>query len=117
MNKAAWTGKCSNLYQGTFMKMGMMRKQLRPTLNCIFVSPYPTRLTGMGQSVGIFLTPQIGYPLNLIVYSKTYLKRPLKKRHKIVLLFKTDYRTMQIKTTSVVSIFEWWFRQVLLYRQ
>ena len=38
--------------------------------------------TGMGRLVGnsLFLTSQIGYPLNLIVYSKTCLKRPLNKK-------------------------------------
>ena len=49
-------------------------------------------ITGMGLSVGIFfLTSQIGYTLNLIVYSKTCLKRPLNKRQKIVCIIKTDY--------------------------
>ena len=55
-----------------------------PTLK-IFLFPL-TRpcFTGMGRSVGklFFLTSQIGYPLNLIVYSKTCLKRPLKKDKK-----------------------------------
>ena len=51
---------------------------IRPTLK-ISVSPYPTLLYQYG-SVGrnIFLLLfQIRYPLNLIVYSKTCLKRPL----------------------------------------
>ena len=53
-----------------------------PTLK-IFLFPL-TRpcFTGMGRSVGFFLTSQIGYPLNLIVYSKTCCKRPLKNKKK-----------------------------------
>ena len=50
-----------------------------------------------------FLTSQIGYPLNLIVYSKTCLKRPLKKIQKIVCFFKTDYRIMQVKSIAECS--------------
>ena len=73
---------------------------IKANLKNIFVSPYPTLFTGMGQSVGFFLTSQIGYPLNLIVYSKTCLKRPLKKNTKIVCFFKTDYRIMQVKSIA-----------------
>ena len=50
-------------------------------LKNIFVSPYQTLFYRYGR-VGrknIFFTSQIGYPLNLIVYSKTCLKRPLNK--------------------------------------
>ena len=45
-----------------------------------FCFPLPDPVfTGMGLWVGFFfLTSQIGDPLNLIVYSKTCLKRPLK---------------------------------------
>ena len=49
-------------------------------LKNIFVSLTRPRFTGMGLLVGIFLTSQIGYSLNLITYSK----RPLNKIQKIV---------------------------------
>ena len=68
----------------------------------------------MGRSVGKlpFLTSRIGYPLNLIVYSKTCLKRPLKKKKKF--FFKTDYHIMQVK--SILQYFRPSFNlQVLLY--
>ena len=46
-----------------------------------FVSPYPTLIYWYGLVENFFnLKSQIGYPLNLIVYSKTCLKRPLKKK-------------------------------------
>ena len=103
MNKAARKGKCSNICRRTFMKMGIMRKHLRPTL-IIFMFPL-TRLcfTGMGRSEFFLLTSPIGYPLNLIVYSKTCLNRPLKKRQKIVLFFKADYCIMQVKSIAECS--------------
>ena len=79
--------------------------------------------TGMGRSVDFFLTSQIGYPLNLIVYSKTCLKRPLKKNTKICLFFQDRLSHMAgqkycrmlgiyrpfVLTTFVVYIFEWPF--------
>ena len=53
---------------GTFMKIGMMRKQLRPNLN-IFLFPLTrTCFTGMGWSVGIFFNFSNSIPSNLIVY-------------------------------------------------
>ena len=56
----------------------------------------------MGQSVGIFfLTSQIGYPLNLIVYSKTGLKT--QQRQKIFCFIKTDYHIMQVKSIAECS--------------
>ena len=55
--------------------------------NLIFVSPYPTLFYRYGSVGRFFLTSQIGYPLNLIVYSKTCLKRPLKKIQKNCLFF------------------------------
>ena len=60
----------------------------KANLKNIFVSPYPTRFYGY-ESVGrklLFFNFQIGYPLNLIVYSKTCLKRPLNKRQKLFVL-------------------------------
>ena len=54
----------------------------KENLKNIFVSPYATLFYRYG-SVRFFLTSQIGYPLNLIVYSKTCLKRPLKKYKKL----------------------------------
>ena len=47
-----------------------------------------------------FLTSQIGYPLNLIVYSKIW---PLKKKTKNVCFFKTDYCIMQVKCIAKCS--------------
>ena len=78
---------------------------LRPTLK-IFLFPLARpRFTGMCRSVGklFFLTSQIGYPLNLIVYSKTCLQRPLNKIQKIVCFFKTDYGIMQVKSIAECS--------------
>ena len=43
--------------------------------------------------------PQVGFPTN--TYSKTCIKRPLKKKNKIV--FKTDYRLMQVKSIAECS--------------
>ena len=56
---------------------------VRPTLKIFLFPLHRPCFTGMGRSVGFFLTYQIGYPLNLIVYSKTCLKRPLKKIQKM----------------------------------
>ena len=57
--------------------------KLKKKKNC-FTLPDPV-LPVLGWSVGIFfLTPQIGYPLNLIVYSITCLKRPFQKRLLII---------------------------------
>ena len=72
---------------------------IQANLKNILVSPYPTLFYRYG-SVGriFFLTSQIGYPFNLIVYSKTCLKRPLTKRHKIDSFFETDYCIMQVKS-------------------
>ena len=55
----------------------------KANLKDIFVSPYRTLFYWYG-SVGqiFFLTSKIGYTLKLIVYSKTCLKRPLKKKTK-----------------------------------
>ena len=63
----------------------------KANLKNIFVSPYPTRFYQFG-SVGqnFFLTSQIGYPLNLIVYSKTCLQRPLKQIKKFECVFFQD---------------------------
>ena len=64
----------------TLVSCNSDRDMTRPNLK-IFLFPL-TRpcFTGMGLSVGIiFLTSQIGYPLNFIVYSKTCRKRPLQK--------------------------------------
>ena len=44
----------------------------------------------VGRSEIIFLTSQIGYSLNLIVYSKTCLKRPLRKKTKNCLFFQVQ---------------------------
>ena len=77
----------------------------RANLKNIFVSPYATLFYQYG-SVGrkiIFLISQIGYLLNLIVYSKTCLKRPLNKRKKNVCFIKTDNRIMQVKSIAECS--------------
>ena len=71
--------------------------------NLIFVSPYPTLFYRYGSVGRIFLHSQIGDPLNLIVYSKTCLKRPLKKYKKLFVFFKTDYRIMQVKSIAECS--------------
>ena len=79
---------------------------LRPTLK-IFLFPLTQPcFTRMGRSVGklFFYTSQIGYPINCIVYSKTRLKRPLKKRIKIVCFFKTVYRIMQVKSKFTMKL-------------
>ena len=56
-----------------------------------FVSPYPTLFYQYGPVCWlIFLTSQIGYPFNLIVYSKTCHKRPLKKEKKCFFFFLKD---------------------------
>ena len=55
-----------------------------PTSSVVFSKPvlsFPL----VGRKLFFFKQKsQIGYPLNLIVYSITYLKRPLKKRHRIM---------------------------------
>ena len=77
----------------------------RPTLKLVLFPLTRPCFTGMGRSVGklFFLTSQIGYPLNLIVYSKTCLKRPLNIRQKNVCFIKTDYRIMQVKSIAECS--------------
>ena len=91
--------------------------------NLIFVSPYPTLFYRYGSVGRFFLTSQIGYPLNLIVYSKTCLKRPLKNNTKNCLFFQNRLSHMAgqkycrmlgiyrpfVLTTFVVYIFEWPF--------
>ena len=60
------------------------KQSIEANLKNIFVSPYPTLFYCywlVGRKI-IFLTSQIGHPLNLIVYNKTCLKRPLKKKIK-----------------------------------
>ena len=62
-------------------------RKISANLKNIFVSPYPTLvyqygLVGRSENY-FFLISQIGYPLNLIVYSKTCLKRSLKKQKKM----------------------------------
>ena len=56
---------------------------VRPNIKNIFVYSYLTLFYRYGL-VGrkFFLTSQIRYPLNLILYSKTCLKRPLQKKTK-----------------------------------
>ena len=76
---------------------------IRPTLKIFFVSSYLTLFLWVRQSEFFFLTFQIGYSLNLIVHSKTCLKRPLRKKTKIVCFFKTDYRIMQVKSIAECS--------------
>ena len=77
----------------------------KANLKNIFVSPYPTPYYryGLVRRKLLFLTSQIGYPLNSIVHSKTCLKRPLNKRQKIVCFIKTDYRIMQVKSIAECS--------------
>ena len=80
------------------------RNLARPTLKIFLFSLTRPCFTGMGLSVKLlFLSSQIGYPLNLIVYSKTCLKRPLNKRQKIVCFIKTDYRIMQVESIAECS--------------
>ena len=43
---------------------------------------------------------QVRFPINM--YSKTCLKRPLKKKTKLV--FKTDYHLMQVKSIAECSM-------------
>ena len=62
------------------------RMQIKANLKNNFVSAYPTLFYQYGSvRRNFFLTSQIGYPL--IEYSNTCLKRPLKKRQKIVCFF------------------------------
>ena len=91
-----------------------------PTL---FFFPLPDPILQVWVGRSIFLTSQIGYPLNLIVYSKTCLKRPLKKNTKNCLFFQDRLSHMAgqkycrmlciyrpfVLTTFVVYIFEWPF--------
>ena len=79
--------------------------KLRPTLKIVLFPLTRPCITGMGRSVRklFFLTSQIGYPLNLIVYSKTCLKRPLNNRQKIVCFIKTDFCIMQVKSIAECS--------------
>ena len=77
----------------------------KANLKNTLVSPYPTlfyRYGSVGRKI-IFLTSQIIYPLNLIVYSKICLKRPLNKIQKNVCFIKTDYRIMQVKSIAECS--------------
>ena len=81
--------------------------RIRPTLK-IFLFPLtqPVLLVWVGWAdfFFLFLTSQVGYPLNLIVYSKTCLKRPLKKKIKnIVVVFKADYCIMQVNSIAECS--------------
>ena len=85
-------------------RMGLNKKILEANLKNIFVSPYPTLVYRYG-SVGrnFFSTSQIRYLLNLIVYRKTYLKRPLNKIQKNDCFFKSNYRIMQVKSIAECS--------------
>ena len=58
---------------------------LRPTLKIFLFPLTQPSFTGMGRSMWkiIFLTSQIGYSFNLIIYSKACLKRPLRKKTKL----------------------------------
>ena len=62
---------------------------VRPTLKKYFCFPLPDPVlpVWVSQSEKYFLTSQIGYPLNLIVYSNSCLKRPLNERQNIVCFF------------------------------
>ena len=87
------------------INMGSPKSEYEANLKNNFVSPYPTpfyRYVWVGWNI-IFFTSQIGYPLNLIVFSKTRLKRPLNKRQKNVCFIKTDYRIMQVKSIAECS--------------
>ena len=96
-----WESDLFKLYNFN-SKSTRLKFYLRPTLK-IFLFPL-TRpcFTCMDRLVGklIFSTSQIGYPLNLIVYSKTCLKRPLNKRQKIGCFSKTVDRIMQVKSIA-----------------
>ena len=86
----------------------------RPNLK-IFLFPL-TRpcFTGMGWSVGILLTSQIEYPLNLIVYSKTCLKKNSKKDDQ--LSHNAGQKFCRMLPGSILQYFPLSFNlQVLLY--
>ena len=89
-------------------------KSVRPTSKIFLLPLTQPCFTRMGRS-GFFLTYQIGYPLNLIVYSKTCIKRPLKKQQSLFFQDRLSHNAGQ-KVCRMIpgSILQYWEHSAIL---